>query len=51
MQHFIPKRVVIIEEKIDKLLEVGFIEELMHLTWLANEVLVMKKTRANEEYA
>ncbi|CAL8993137.1 unnamed protein product, partial [Prunus brigantina] len=41
--NFSPKRVAIIEAKIDKLLAVGFIVEVSYLEWLANVVLVAKK--------
>ncbi|KAM1492202.1 hypothetical protein ACFXTH_024249 [Malus domestica] len=44
-RHFAPERVAIIEAEIDKLLEVGFIEEVAHSAWLANVVLVMKKEK------
>ncbi|KAM1176055.1 hypothetical protein ACFX2I_028337 [Malus domestica] len=40
---FAPERVAIIEAEIGKLLEAKFIEEIVHSTWLANVVLVMKK--------
>ena len=36
---------MIIEVEIDKLLEVGFIEEVAYSTWLANVVLVVKKEK------
>ena len=42
-RHYAPKRVTIIEAKIDNLLKAGFIEEVVHSAWLANIVLVMKK--------
>ncbi|KAM1295020.1 hypothetical protein COP2_015397 [Malus domestica] len=44
-RHFAPERVTIIEVEIDKLLEAGFIEEVVHSVWLANVVLVMKKDK------
>ncbi|KAM2860026.1 hypothetical protein COP2_025371 [Malus domestica] len=44
-RHFALERVAIIEAKIDKLLEAGFIEEVAHSAWLANVVLVMKKEK------
>ncbi|KAM1948859.1 hypothetical protein ACFX15_008992 [Malus domestica] len=42
-RNFTAKRLAIIEAEIDKLLKVGFIEEVAHSAWLANIVLVMKK--------
>lgn len=44
-RHFTPERVAIIEAEINKLLEAEFIEEVTHLAWLANVVLVMKKEK------
>ncbi|KAM1520246.1 hypothetical protein ACFX1Z_022964 [Malus domestica] len=44
-RHFTPERVAIIKAEIDKLLEVEFIEEVVHSTWLTNVVLVMKKNK------
>ncbi|KAM1161277.1 hypothetical protein ACFX2B_000394 [Malus domestica] len=35
-RHFVPKRVAIIEAEINKLLEAGFIEEVVHSAWLTN---------------
>ncbi|CAL2278333.1 unnamed protein product [Prunus armeniaca] len=40
-----PKRVAIIEAKIDKLLAAGFIEEVSYSEWLANVVLVAKQEK------
>ncbi|XP_020412762.1 uncharacterized protein K02A2.6-like [Prunus persica] len=42
-RNFAPERVAIIEAEIDKLLAVGFIEEVSHSEWLANVVLVTKQ--------
>ena len=44
-RHFAPERLAIIEAKIDKLLEAGFVEEVTYSAWLANVVLVMKKEK------
>ncbi|KAM2634148.1 hypothetical protein EV1_024659 [Malus domestica] len=44
-RHFAHEQVAIIEVKIDKLLEAGFIKELAHSAWLTNVVLVMKKEK------
>ncbi|KAI5313520.1 hypothetical protein L3X38_042696 [Prunus dulcis] len=44
--NFALKRVAIIEAKIDKLLAVGFIEEVSYEKWLANIVLVAKKDKS-----
>nr|XP_008381615.2 uncharacterized protein LOC103444468 [Malus domestica] len=44
-RHFAPEQVAIIEAEIDKLLEVGFIEEVAHSAWLANIMLVKKKEK------
>ncbi|KAM1394811.1 hypothetical protein ACFX2F_030813 [Malus domestica] len=50
-RHFAPQRVAIIEAEINKLLEAGFIEEMAHLAWLANVVLVMKKEKGYNQIA
>ena len=34
------ERLVTIKVKIDKLLKVGFIKEALHITWLANVVMI-----------
>ncbi|CAL8153079.1 unnamed protein product [Prunus armeniaca] len=44
-RNFAPERVTIIEAEIDKLLVVGFIEEVSYAEWLANVVLVAKKDK------
>ncbi|KAM1380245.1 hypothetical protein ACFX2I_021998 [Malus domestica] len=44
-QHFVLKRVPIIEAEINKLLDAKFIEEVAHSVWLANVVLVMKNEK------
>ena len=36
------KRLATIKVEVDKLLRVGFIEEVPHTTWLANVVMVKK---------
>ncbi|CAL9000951.1 unnamed protein product [Prunus brigantina] len=42
-RNFAPERVMIIEAEIDKLLSIGFIEEVSYSEWLANIVLVAKQ--------
>ncbi|CAL2271134.1 unnamed protein product [Prunus armeniaca] len=44
-RNFTPERVAIIEAEIDKLLAVGFIEEVFYSEWLANVVLVAKQEK------
>ncbi|CAL8167912.1 unnamed protein product [Prunus armeniaca] len=44
-RNFTPERVIIIEAEIDKLLAVGFIEEVSYSDWLANVVLVAKQEK------
>ncbi|KAM2507291.1 hypothetical protein ACFX1W_029631 [Malus domestica] len=46
-RHFTPERVMIIKVEIDKLLETRFIEDVAHLAWFSNVVLVVKKENAN----
>jgi hypothetical protein len=43
LRRFDDKRCRAIEEEIAKLLDVGFIKEVLHLDWLANLILVPKK--------
>jgi hypothetical protein len=43
LQRFDEERRCVIEVELQKLLEVGFIKEVFHPTWLANPVLVKKK--------
>ena len=45
LRRFDDKRRMAIGEEIAKLLAVGFIKEVYHSDWLANPVLVKKKTR------
>ncbi|XP_074301115.1 uncharacterized protein LOC141632467 [Silene latifolia] len=40
---FAPERNTIINEEVDKLLDIGMIREVMYLEWLANVVVVQKK--------
>ncbi|KAI5317771.1 hypothetical protein L3X38_037478 [Prunus dulcis] len=44
-RNFAPKRVVIIEAEIDKLLAADFIEEVSYSEWLANVILVAKQEK------
>jgi hypothetical protein len=43
LRHFDEERRRAIGEELWKLLEAGFIKEVLHLEWLANPVLVKKK--------
>jgi hypothetical protein len=45
LRRFDEEKRKVIGEKIHKLLEAGFIKEVHHLEWLANPVLVKKKSR------
>ena len=45
LRHFDDKRRRAIGEEVTKLLVAGFIKEVYHSNWLANPVLVKKKTR------
>ena len=45
LHHFDDERRRAIDEEIDKLLVARFIKEVYHSNWLANPVLVKKKTR------
>jgi hypothetical protein len=44
LRRFDEEKRKVISEEIHKLLEVGFIKEVHHLEWLANPVLVKKKS-------
>jgi hypothetical protein len=43
LRQFDDERHGAIEEEIDKLLDAGFIREVLHPDWLANPILVPKK--------
>ena len=43
VRRFHPDRQKIIQDEVDKLLDVGFIKEVEHSEWLANVVVVLKK--------
>lgn len=45
VRHFHPDHQIIIQTKVDKLLEAGFIQGVTYLDWLANVVVVPKKKR------
>jgi len=45
LRRFDDERHRAIEEEIAKLLDVGFIREVLHLDWLANPILVPKKNK------
>ena len=44
LRHFNEERCKAIGEEVAQLLAAGFIVEVFHLEWLANPVLVLKKT-------
>ena len=48
LRRFNEERRKAIEEEVARLLAAGFIVEVFHLKWLANPVLVLKKTELGE---